>query len=308
MVIFYKYADSRVLGGIGILPFKYLLCLYPAWPYIQKVEQPHNRYLFFLHTRPTTHKNELHYLTTPSTTPELKTPGLPCRFFIKQNICISFFESSKVKGVLMGIKERKLREKKERYDMIMAAAKKVFLSKGFFRTTVEQIANEAEISPGTLYLYFNNKEELHTLLSVEILKSLTREIVEVNRQQFSPEEKLYNLKKIFIKTYESDPMLLINLFHMQSGDSLKNISEKIINDIKKTSSRSLGVMASIIEEGINNGVFIERHPVAVADIIWSTYSGVVLWVNSKHLLNNEKNFVKQTLNTAFEIIVKGLKH
>jgi len=86
----------------------------------------------------------------------------------------------------MGIKERKLREKKERYDMIMAAAKKVFLSKGFFRTTVEQIANEAEISPGTLYLYFNNKEELHTLLSVEILKSLTREIVEVNRQQFSP--------------------------------------------------------------------------------------------------------------------------
>jgi len=102
-------------------------------------------------------------------------------------------------------------------------------------------------------------------------------------------------------------MLLINLFHMQSGDSLKNISEKIINDIKKTSSRSLGVMASIIEEGINNGVFIERHPVAVADIIWSTYSGVVLWVNSKHLLNNEKNFVKQTLNTAFEIIVKGLK-
>jgi hypothetical protein len=101
-------------------------------------------------------------------------------------------------------------------------------------------------------------------------------------------------------------MVLINLFHLQSGETLKNLSGEVLEQIKQTSGEALGAITSIVQEGMDQGLFIKKHPVALADIIWATYSGVVLWVDSKRLLNNEKDFVRQTLETAFQIIGKGM--
>ncbi len=72
----------------------------------------------------------------------------------------------------MGIKERKKREKERRRQQIVVAAKKVFSDKGFNRATMDDIANEAEVSPGTLYLYFKNKEDIYASLSVRIIQYL----------------------------------------------------------------------------------------------------------------------------------------
>ena len=51
----------------------------------------------------------------------------------------------------MGIQERKEREKERRRQQIMVAAKRVFSDRGFNKATMEDIAQEAELSPGTLY-------------------------------------------------------------------------------------------------------------------------------------------------------------
>jgi len=207
----------------------------------------------------------------------------------------------------MGIHERKQREKEQRRKQIMEAAKTVFSAKGFNRATMEEIAGEAELSPGTLYLYFKNKEELHTSLSINILQHLTEQITTyVHNKDLDAMEKLMALKDVFIKVYEYDAMVLINLFHLQSGETLKNLSGPVLNEIKETSADAIGAITAIVQEGLDQGVFVERHPVALADIIWATYSGVVLWVDSKRLLNNEKDFVIQTLETAFELIAIGL--
>ncbi len=208
----------------------------------------------------------------------------------------------------MGIQERKLREKELRRLQIMDAAKKIFSAKGFNRATMEEIAGEAELSPGTLYLYFKNKEELHTSLSIDILRFLIHEMKSfVDKEDMGAEEKFYALKDTFIMVYEYDPMVLINLFHLQSGETLKNLSGDVLELIKETSTEALNTITSIVKEGIDQGIYKERHPVALADILWATYSGVVLWVDSKRLLNQEKNFVKQTLEMAFEIIAQGMK-
>ncbi|MFH1152280.1 MAG: TetR/AcrR family transcriptional regulator [Pseudomonadota bacterium] len=190
----------------------------------------------------------------------------------------------------------------------MEAAKLVFSAKGFNRATMEEIAGEAELSPGTLYLYFKNKEELHTSLSIDILEYMTREIKTFsNDKSLNAEDKLDALKDVFIKIYEYDAMVLINLFHLQSGETLKNLSGEVLEQIKETSADALSEITSIVQDGMDQGLFVKKHPVALADIIWATYSGVVLWVDSKRLLNNEKDFVRQTLETAFEIIGKGMK-
>jgi len=207
----------------------------------------------------------------------------------------------------MGILERKQREKDRRRQEILGAAREVFSAKGFNSATMEEIASKAELSPGTLYLYFKNKEELHTSLSINILARLGAEISKVVDQDISVEDKIGKFRDVFIDVYDYDSSILINLFHLQSGETLHNLSDEVMKELKKYSSLAHQAIIAVVKEGIEKQIFVEEHPVALADVLWGTYAGVVLWVDSKRLLNDEKDFVKPTLRTAFNMIIKGLK-
>ncbi len=207
----------------------------------------------------------------------------------------------------MGIFERKQREKQKRRKDIINAARKVFSVKGFNSATMEEIASEAELSPGTIYLYFKNKEELHTSLSIDILKYLSIQIHKVVNLDICVEEKIERFRDVFIDLYDYDANILINLFHLQSGETLHNLSDEVMQQLKQNSAQAHGAIIQVIKQGIEKGVFIDEHPVALADVIWGSYAGVVLWVDSKKKLNDQKDFVKSTLITAFKVIIQGLK-
>jgi AcrR family transcriptional regulator len=207
----------------------------------------------------------------------------------------------------MGIQERKEREKERRRQQIIVAAKRVFSEKGFNKATMEDIAKEAELSPGTLYLYFKNKEELYASLSLRILQYLHIRVSHVYKEaNADPISKLDSLMVAMYDVYDFDPLIIINMFHLQSSETLKNLSEELMQEIKKLSKKSIGAIADIFKEGIEAGVFADRHPNALADIFWSLFSGVVLWEASKKIVNEKKDYLKETLKTAFEIFRKGI--
>ena len=208
----------------------------------------------------------------------------------------------------MGIQERKQRERERRRQQIIIAAKRVFSEKGFNKATIEDIAKEAELSPGTLYLYFKNKEELYASLSIRILQYLNIRVDHVNKEKdLTPSEKLTALMKSMFDVYDFDPMTIINMFHLQSSETLKNLSTELMSDIKELSRKSLAGIAAIFREGIEQGDFIDQHPVAIADIFWSLFSGVVLWESSKNIIDRDKNYIKETLEIAFETFARGIK-
>jgi AcrR family transcriptional regulator len=208
----------------------------------------------------------------------------------------------------MGIKERKEREKGRRRQQIMVAAKRVFSQKSFNKATMEDIAKEAELSPGTIYLYFKNKEELFASLSLRILQYMSIRLEHVHNEKYKePKQKLTALKEALYEVYEFDPLVLINMFHLQSSETLKNLSPHLLSDIKELSRQSFRSMTRVFEEGIEKGDFIDRHPVALADIVWALFSGVVLWEESKRLIDSKKNFLRPTLEIAFEIFNRGIE-
>ena len=209
--------------------------------------------------------------------------------------------------VYMGIFERRQREKEQRRNDIIMAAKSVFGEKGYKRATIGQIAREVQLSPGTLYLYFKNKEELYTILSVGMLKSMTEEIKNATRNKsMSSNGKLTALKKIFMKIYKNDATILMNLFSVQSSGALNRLSPELIEQTKDIFDATHNSIAAIIQEGSEQGVFREVNPVPIADIIWSIFSGLVLWSESKRQLNHQKAFGKQTLELAFNILYEGM--
>jgi AcrR family transcriptional regulator len=207
----------------------------------------------------------------------------------------------------MGIQERKEREKERRRQQIIIAAKRVFSGKGFNKATMEDIAKEAELSPGTLYLYFKNKEELYASLSLRILQYLHIRVSHVNNEiNLSPNEKLHALTEAMYDVYDFDPLIIINMFHLQSSEILKNLSKPLLAEIKALSQKSIGAIATIFKTGIDQGIYVDRHPMALADIFWSMFSGVVLWEASKKVLSSDKDYLKSTLATAFELFERGI--
>lgn len=208
----------------------------------------------------------------------------------------------------MGIQERKEREKERRRQQIIVAAKRVFSEKGFNKATMEDIAQEAELSPGTLYLYFKNKEELYASLSLRILQYLLLRIEHVNNMKDQdPDARLKALMEAMYDVYEFDPLIIINMFHLQSSDTLKNLTPQLLDEIKDLSRKSMNSISRIFKDGVAEGLFIDHHPVALADTFWATFSGVILWLTSKRIVNEDKDYLKETLAVAFDVFHRGLK-
>ena len=207
----------------------------------------------------------------------------------------------------MGIQERKQRERERRRQQIIVAAKRVFSEKGFSKTTMEDIAREAELSPGTLYLYFKNKDELYASLSLRILQYMNIRLEDVKKENSSsPEQKITATKEALYDVYQFDPMILINMFHLQSSETLKNLSSQLLENITELSRNSLQILADIFKNSSGQGTFLTHRQDAVADIVWSLFTGVVLWEESKRMFDDDKDYLKQTLDLAFEILARGI--
>lgn len=208
----------------------------------------------------------------------------------------------------MGIKERKEREREMRRQQIMVAAKRVFTQSGYEKSTMEDIAREAELSPGTIYLYFKSKDELYASLCLRVLKFINVKVDHViGDEALDYEARQEALLEAIQEVYDYDPMILNNMFHLQSSDTLKSLSPELMNEINDLSRRSLQAMAGMFALGIEKELVIDRHPLALADILWALFSGIVLWEESKKMINAERYDLKNTLATALELFGRGLR-
>ena len=208
----------------------------------------------------------------------------------------------------MGIKERKAREREMRRQQIMVAARRVFSQRGFEKTTMDDIAREAELSPGTIYLYFKSKDELYASLCLRVLRFINVKVDHaVGNGTQDYEAKQQALLDAIHDIYDYDPMILHNMFHLQSSETLTALSPELLSEINALSRRSLQAMAGMFALGIEKELVIDRHPMALADILWALFSGIVLWEESKKMIHAERYDPKNTLNTAFELLGLGLR-
>ena len=207
----------------------------------------------------------------------------------------------------MGIHERKEREKERRRQQIMIAAKRVFSIKGFGRATMEDIANEAELSPGTLYLYFKRKDDLCASLSLRVLEYFFLRMEHVAAEKhLTYQKKITSLKKALFDVYEFDPLILKNLFFLQSKEAVQLLTPELMAEINELSDKAMDKIASIFEIGFSEKHRTKQGPRDLARIAWATFYGLVLWEKSDGEAEENKAHLKRTLDHAFEIFERGI--
>jgi AcrR family transcriptional regulator len=211
----------------------------------------------------------------------------------------------------LGIAERKQREKETqqrvRRKQILDAAKRVFHSRGFSGTTVEDIAKGAELSPAALYLYFKNKDDIYVSLNLQLLEYLSGRLEKLSIQRnIGAEEKIVVLKNLLRDVYDFDPLILINLFHLQASDGLEKLPPERVSQLNTLAGKSLRSLAMIFDQGKAEGRLADYPSIALADIVWIIFTGAVLWEESKRMINPDKNYLKSTLSIALDIFKKGI--
>lgn len=128
-----------------------------------------------------------------------------------------------------------------KHAKIITAATKVFAKKGFFNARISDIAKEAKVADGTIYLYFNNKVDILLSVFEEQIGSIIDQTRQLLEKEPDPQKKL----EIFATKY---------LTLMKKN---KNLAEVIQVELRQTNK---------LVKGYRNSRFIEYLDI-VSDII-----------------------------------------
>ncbi|UCF94958.1 MAG: TetR/AcrR family transcriptional regulator [Desulfobacterales bacterium] len=209
----------------------------------------------------------------------------------------------------MGIAERRQREKSRRKKLIQNAALEVFMRKGFSATTMEDIAEKAELSIATIYLYFKSKDELYASLNLLTFQYLHDQVQNVyENRSLTVEEKMLGYRDAMYDAERYNPTILRIIFHFQVNDILPSLDRKLLAKLDQLGQKTMAMIAATYEEGVRQGKFQEGSGMVHAEILWAIFSGLVLWHGNKRRTDSGQDVIRPTLDRAFDIFCRGIQH
>ena len=148
---------------------------------------------------------------------------------------------------------RIVKEHEERKNEILDTAEILFEEKGYDKCSVNDILNRIGIAKGTFYHYFKSKEELLDALIERISAQMIRRAkVVCNKPEFTPEDKI--LQFFLCLKASSGEEKMIPEFHKKQNALLHQKSLQVL--IRGITP----VLVSVIEEGVQKGIFVCEYP------------------------------------------------
>ena len=140
-------------------------------------------------------------------------------------------------------------KKPEKYRLILEAATKVFAKKGFYQARVSEIAREAGVADGTIYLYFHNKDDILISLFEEQMTRVINYVQGEVEQAVDPLEKIRRFAVAHLSLVERDRNMaeVIQVEIRQSSKFMKEYRNTKFYDY-------LDLISNIVEEGQAKGV------------------------------------------------------
>lgn len=186
-------------------------------------------------------------------------------------------------------------KKIQKKDDIIDAAVKVFAEKGFYNAKVRDVAAEAGVADGTIYLYFRNKDDLLISLFETKMVLIMKRFETALAKTTDPIEKLKTFIYLFFQLIREDANLaeVFQVELRQSGKFLKDYKNQKFIDY-------LNIIGGIIQEGIELGFFRSDLNVPVIKLlIFGSIDEVarqwILGAESKYSLDDAAAQVAHTL-------------
>jgi len=187
-------------------------------------------------------------------------------------------------------------------DRILQAAERLFAEKGFYLATLDEIARNADLAKGTIYLHFRNKRELFILVIERKLDILLNKIKKAVREGDSPAEKIKRAIQVHMGFLEKNRNFF-QILQGLSGESRKEMEKELTQRILKKNAKYLRIIQYLIRRGIAKGEIKPLDSRKLAVILVGIVHGLTLnWIAQK-----EKESLVEDHSLAWEIFWKGAK-
>ncbi|MGB0347164.1 MAG: TetR/AcrR family transcriptional regulator [Balneolaceae bacterium] len=189
----------------------------------------------------------------------------------------------------MGITERKEREREQKKAMILEEAEKLILEKGLDQLNMDEVAERAEVSKGSLYLHFNNKTDL--VLGIchkasDMMNELTSKVLTENKTGL---EMVYQLGQNYIRFATEHPEFYRAMRFLENYKDVEQAKSSVyLNLCSQNRQEGFRVMVRAIQIGMQDGSINETYDAhELALLLWSTSHGVV---NMAYMHENAGHF------------------
>ena len=186
-------------------------------------------------------------------------------------------------GVIMSIIERKEREKEHRKEEILDAAQKIFFEKGLATSTMDEIAETAELSKGTLYLYYKSKEDMYLGVLMRGMEELHAEYERIGLSDKSTVEKLLELRTAYVAYFYKNRKFFRMTNFLQSPYFHKQVSDEMKQSCDIEGQKVWKIIDGVLQHGVEEGVLRpEFNPIELGVIIWSNMTSLLSRIDSEN--------------------------
>jgi AcrR family transcriptional regulator len=208
----------------------------------------------------------------------------------------------------LGSPEKRKKKKENKKNTILKAARKLFFDRGFKFVTVDSIAAKAGVSKGSIYLYFDSKEEIYAQVLIADNIELNKNIKIFFTKEAPAAELLLEFSQIYTNYFlDHNELFRILMTFMLQTEQL-NLTPEQNTELIRTTNDNIKVVSTIIQKGIDSGEFAPTINIWQAqNAIWGLINGIIsLYLfmgNPAKRADKIHSMVKDSLN----IFIKGLK-
>ncbi len=204
------------------------------------------------------------------------------------------------------IKEFRWRRRKEaRPAELTAAALELFVEKGFAATRLDEVAARAGVSKGTLYLYFDSKEELFKAVVREgLLPLLAEGETLVANASVSASELFRSIVLRWWEVVGDNPIGGIPKLIFAEARNFPEIARFYSEEVIERGKRML---AAALQRGIDSGEFRPFNPAELVHIVFSPLMMRLIWKHSLDCCGVHTVPVDIYLREYIELMLRGLR-
>jgi len=184
---------------------------------------------------------------------------------------------------------------------ILAAARRVMDQRGLEALTMEEIATAAGVAKGTVYLYFQGKEDLIRALVSQVAENLLRDLQAIMARPLLPQEKLTQVITLLLKNLERERAL----FPAYVRDLVRRprpVPRGRARQLWALEEQIMALVTRLFGEGIAAGQFMTANPRLLTFLL----RGLVRAVGFYQLVEGKENAVKEALPVLLTLLSSGL--
>jgi AcrR family transcriptional regulator len=188
--------------------------------------------------------------------------------------------------------------KNDKRSAILHAAWELIRHYGYNKTTIDDIAKQAKVGKGTVYLYFSSKTEIMLALTDLTNERITKELERIAAQDKPPQERLLECVLYRIMT-------LYDLVHRypHSEDVIASILPEIVERLDRYVRRHGELLGQIVAEGCSNGVLVVENPKATGKLLANLFE----FLTPPYYRFKSRKSLERFVGQVVALMLKGLK-